>query len=315
MELLSTKLPRGRMNLQLPMCPRKPPDLLDIPTPTTIIGPAPPDSPIVGTTSCQPLCQRSVVQEVLSTNNGASLSANAGRLVRFYGRTMSQKIQVVPYTSTWQKDFDDLVVFLRQHPVLAAAPIEHVGSTSVEGLAAKPIIDLDMIADNAKQTAAYIATLEELGYRHRGDLGITGREAFFTPQNIDLPVHNLYVCIKGSLALQNHLRLRYFLRKNVKARTRYSQLKYALAEKYLADIDRYCEAKSDFIVEILRQCRTRYVNLACNHPTSHFHKPPAPRLCHDYDCKCQPFILNVHPQTTLDALGLPVLGQGWCAGL
>ena len=166
---------------------------------------------------------------------------------------MSEKVEVVEYTPKWQQDFNTLVKFLRQNLQLATAQIEHVGSTSVVGLSAKPIIDIDIIAQSTSQVAVQIIALEELGYNHIGNLGITGREAFKSPQNTTLPAHNLYVCIQDGIALRNHLLLRNLLREDAILRMQYSELKQALAKKYPSNVDHYCEAKSDFIVKLLKQ--------------------------------------------------------------
>lgn len=73
-----------------------------------------------------------------------------------------------------------------------ATAIEHVGSTSVPGLAAKPIIDIDIVIPPQQTIQSMITRLEPLGYTHLGLLGIVGRDAF--RQENDLPKHNLYVC-------------------------------------------------------------------------------------------------------------------------
>jgi GrpB-like predicted nucleotidyltransferase (UPF0157 family) len=85
-----------------------------------------------------------------------------------------------------------------------ALAIEYVGSISVPGLAAKPIIDLDVVVPGEAEVPVAIERLATLGYVHRGNLGIEGREAFHNPPA--LAVHNMYVCRAGSAALQNHWR-------------------------------------------------------------------------------------------------------------
>lgn len=130
-----------------------------------------------------------------------------------------------------------------------AKSIEHVGSTSVEGLSAKPIIDLDIVVENEINLKKVISALEDLGYVHRGDLGIKGREAF---KSVDSSIpHHLYACIEGNTALQNHLILREHLRTNEKDRKLYSELKMKLAQSHSEDINAYIEGKTDFILAIL----------------------------------------------------------------
>jgi GrpB protein len=96
--------------------------------------------------------------------------------------------------------------------------IEHVGSTSVPGLAAKPILDIDVIVEAAHMNAA-IEALESVGYVHRGDLGLEGREAFDAPD--DGPRRNVYFCTAGTLNVRNHLAVREVLRRRDDLRDTY----------------------------------------------------------------------------------------------
>jgi GrpB-like predicted nucleotidyltransferase (UPF0157 family) len=83
--------------------------------------------------------------------------------------------------------------------------IEHVGSTSVPGLAAKPIIDLDVLIASAAYLPETIRRLATFGYDHEGDLGISGREAFRTPPT--LFAHHLYVCLGSAHETEKIVRL------------------------------------------------------------------------------------------------------------
>ena len=132
-----------------------------------------------------------------------------------------------------------------------AVAVEHVGSTSVPGLAAKPIIDLEIVVASASLVPMAIEGLAKLGYAHRGDLGIEGREAFDSPSG--LPAHHLYVCVLDNTALKNHLTIRDYLRRHSAAAEKYGNLKKKLARQFPTDIDRYSAAKTDFLLEVLRQ--------------------------------------------------------------
>ena len=85
------------------------------------------------------------------------------------------KIEIADYDPRWPATFASLRD--RIAPLLPDATIEHVGSTSVPGLAASPIIDLDVIVADASDVPLAIALLATLRYAHRGDLGVPGREA------------------------------------------------------------------------------------------------------------------------------------------
>lgn len=161
------------------------------------------------------------------------------------------KIEVVDYDPTWPRHFEELRA--RIWPVVQdfAFSIEHVGSTSVPGLAAKPIIDLDIVIPSEAQLPLAVQALASLGYQHQGNLGIKGREAFRRPEGT-LP-HNLYVCPKDSEGLHNHLALRDYLRANPEAVRSYAELKKQLAQQFPQDIEGYVDGKTDFILRILKQ--------------------------------------------------------------
>lgn len=159
-------------------------------------------------------------------------------------------IVVADYDPNWPALFESLKNPIWKVVADFAIAVEHVGSTSVPGLAAKPIIDMDVIVPNGKVVEG-IGRLEKLGYQHKGDLGIPFREAFRRPAGT--VAHNLYLCPSGCLALSNHLALRDHLRANANAAQAYSALKKRLAIAHSNDIDAYIEAKTEFIVSILRQ--------------------------------------------------------------
>jgi GrpB-like predicted nucleotidyltransferase (UPF0157 family) len=130
-----------------------------------------------------------------------------------------------------------------------AVGIEHVGSTAVPGLAAKPIIDLDVVIATPADLAAVIERLRPLGYDHEGDLGVPGRDAFTSPPGS--PPHHLYVCPAGSPALDRHLALRDLLRSDPEAADAYADLKRSLAARFRDDRVAYTDAKSAFIEALL----------------------------------------------------------------
>lgn len=158
-------------------------------------------------------------------------------------------IVVTAYDAQWPLRFERIAVGLRD--ALAGVPgvrVEHVGSTSVPGLAAKPILDIDILV-SAAHVAAAVQALESLGYEHRGDLGMAGREAFHAPD--DDPRRNVYVCTEGTLNVRNHLAVREVLRRRDDLRDRYAAVKLALAADPAMDIDSYLAGKSLVLQEVL----------------------------------------------------------------
>ena len=156
-------------------------------------------------------------------------------------------VTVVPYDPGWPGQFAtikaDLEAALVDIPIVG---IEHVGSTSVPGLAAKPVIDVDVIVVRNHLEEA-IDALRAAGYHYRGDLGIADRPSMAEPGGIR---RNVYVTVDGSLALRNHRAVREILRTDPDLRERYAARKYELAGHHEV-VDDYAMAKSDIVQEIL----------------------------------------------------------------
>jgi GrpB-like predicted nucleotidyltransferase (UPF0157 family) len=171
-----------------------------------------------------------------------------------------RRITVVDYDPIWPIRFAALRSTILSAVGEVALAVEHVGSTSVPGLAAKPIIDMDVVVASTADISVAIERLAVIGYEHRGNLGVEGREAFSSPA--ESPQHYLYVCVRGGTALQNHLALRDYLRINPDAALKYGLLKKQLAVRFPKDIDRYVDGKTDFILKVLREMNLTEPQLA-----------------------------------------------------
>ncbi len=161
-------------------------------------------------------------------------------------------IVVVEYDPVWPEVFERVRATV--WPVLhdVALAIEHVGSTSVPGLWAKPIVDVDVIVADDAAVALAIKRLAGIGYTHRDDLGVAEREAFEAPRDgPPMPQHHLYVCPQGSVALRNHLAVRDHLRAFPASVRAFGALKRRLARAHPYDIDAYVAGKTDFVLAIL----------------------------------------------------------------
>lgn len=174
-------------------------------------------------------------------------------------RSSQRPISIVCYDQQWAQDFEELSEVLRDALGGLVARVEHVGSTSVPGLAAKPVLDIDLVIAKSTPMPHVIAALSALGYEHRGDQGIPGREAFGRADDLvprdgserRWPRHHLYVCRADADELARHLAFRDYLRAHPEAVGAYAHLKRRLAERHPTDRDAYCRAKTDFICEIL----------------------------------------------------------------
>ena len=164
------------------------------------------------------------------------------------------KVIVLPYDEAWKKDFEAIRKELEAALGELILGIEHVGSTSVEGMSAKPCIDIDVIIKDYSAFDAVVDKLAEIGYIHEGDLGIKDREAFKYSDKPHLKNHHLYVCPQYSEELRRHIAFRNFLRGNADAVREYSRVKETAAQLFPNDIDKYIEYKSPCIEGLYTQC-------------------------------------------------------------
>ncbi|THJ65758.1 GrpB family protein [Arthrobacter echini] len=161
----------------------------------------------------------------------------------------SSGIRVVAHSPEWARQFE--VVAGELAAILAGVPvdaIEHVGSTSVAGLPAKPLLDVDVVVQR-RHIANAIRALELGGYVHCGDLGLADREALTAPD--ERPSRSVYLCVADTLHLRNHLAVRDVLRARSDLHDRYGAVKQHLAREPGMTIDRYIAGKSAVLQEIL----------------------------------------------------------------
>ena len=189
-----------------------------------------------------------------------------------------RNIVVLPYDKKWKQDFLDIKKELaaalgmsqeqgaytleikqelgtsvtRSEKRPLALAIEHVGSTSVPGLSAKPIIDIDVVV-RAGDVQAAIQALAGIGYNHEGNLGIPGREAVGSSGKVQLREHHLYLCPEDSPELKCHLAFRDYLRTHPLAVEEYSRIKLEAAKLFPHDIDGYINYKSPVIEKIYKE--------------------------------------------------------------
>ena len=166
----------------------------------------------------------------------------------------TRKVVVLPYDVAWQSAFEKIKGEIEEAIGALIIGIEHVGSTSVEGMSAKPCIDIDVIIEDYSTFNAVVDGLRAIGYIHEGNLCIKEREAFKYQGKEHLQMHHLYVCPQYSEELHRHITFRNFLRSNPEAVKKYSLTKEKAAELFSNDIDRYIEYKSPCIEELYKEC-------------------------------------------------------------
>ena len=166
----------------------------------------------------------------------------------------TRRVLVVPYDETWASAFEDIRKEIANAVGDLMIGIEHVGSTSVVGMSAKPIIDIDIVIKDYSVFDTVVAELNSIGYIHEGNLGIKDREAFKYLDKPHLQRHHLYVCPQQSEELFRHITFRDFLKSNPEAAKRYSAVKEKAAQLFPDDIDKYIEYKSSCIEELYEMC-------------------------------------------------------------
>ena len=168
---------------------------------------------------------------------------------------VTHQIVVNDYDEQWPSWFEQIRAAVWPAIADLALRIDHVGSTAVPGLAAKPIIDMDIVVASPGQVRPVIERLATIGYRWRGDLGVTGREAFSPDRSADLPAHHLYLVVDNNRAHLDHWLLRDLLRSDPDARARYAALKRANADMAGDDMDVYVAAKAALVADLLTRAR------------------------------------------------------------
>jgi GrpB-like predicted nucleotidyltransferase (UPF0157 family) len=144
------------------------------------------------------------------------------------------------YQTCWAYEFEQLKNKILAPILNLPVQLEHVGSTSITGLAAKPIIDIDLVFQGQIFNQIKQA-LESLGYYHAGDQGIKDREVFKRALNphsdaiLDQISHHLYVCPFESIEWRRHVFFRNYLRTNPNMAEVYQALKIAIAEAACQD--------------------------------------------------------------------------------
>jgi GrpB-like predicted nucleotidyltransferase (UPF0157 family) len=160
---------------------------------------------------------------------------------------------VVAYDPRWPGLFRELRDRVDAALAGVAHVTEHVGSTAVPGLDAKPVIDMDVVVPDDAAAGAAVRALAAAGWEHEGDLGIAGREAFRPPAGADY--HHLYAVVAGSAPHRDHIDLRDFLRAHPVQAARYGSRKRQLAALLPDSRRAYTDGKAEMVSDLLRQAR------------------------------------------------------------
>ncbi|WP_434305681.1 GrpB family protein [Clostridium botulinum] len=157
-------------------------------------------------------------------------------------------IEVVPHNSKWkieyEKESEKIYNIMKDEIV----QIYHIGSTAIEGIYAKPIIDILVEVENINNVDNYNEQMKSLGYIPKGEYGIKGRRFFL--KGLYHRTHHVHIFQRGNPEIERHINFREYMIKHREEAKEYEDLKKELALKFKYDIDSYCEGKDRFIKKI-----------------------------------------------------------------
>lgn len=165
-------------------------------------------------------------------------------------------VQLQQYDSNWAVEFENEKKSLIEALGPFANGIEHIGSTSVPGLEAKPLIDMIVPIDNLDDVTVIIPSLIRMGYEHMPER-IFATRAFFPKGPREKRTHHLSFVNTDSMEFRDAIAFRDMLRSDEDIRDAYRNLKKKLAERYEDDRYAYTEAKQKFIEAVLERARKR----------------------------------------------------------
>ncbi|MCI8553987.1 MAG: GrpB family protein [Clostridiales bacterium] len=162
---------------------------------------------------------------------------------------MARKIEIVDYQPEWEAQYREEAKRIKSVLGWNCTAIYHIGSTSVQALRAKPVIDILPVVKSLSAVDACQAELETLGYESMGEFGIPGRRFF--RKGGDNRTHHIHIFDQKNTAdISRHLAVRDYLRSHPRDAEAYATLKTELAGRFPYDNDGYCDGKADFMREL-----------------------------------------------------------------
>ncbi len=172
--------------------------------------------------------------------------------IELIGEPSGHPIEIVPYDDRWPGLFESWRNQLRSALGAAAISIHHVGSTAVPGLAAKPIVDIQVGVARLDDESSYVPQIEATGVLLRSR---ESEHRYFRPAGDEPRVVHIHVCEAAGVWAADHLLFRDFLRNSATVRDSYAALKTDLAARYRSDRLAYTDGKATFIVSKLAEAR------------------------------------------------------------
>jgi GrpB-like predicted nucleotidyltransferase (UPF0157 family) len=166
---------------------------------------------------------------------------------------MIRKVEVVPHNPNWCGAFETESKQIADALGENAIAIQHIGSTSIATIHAKPIIDILVAVRSIDKVNDRNSAMQAIGYACMGEFGISDRRFFRKDNAAGIRTHHIHTFEINSAQIDRHLAFRDYLNAHPEAAREYSELKQALAQKYPTDIQGYMDGKDGFIKEIDRQ--------------------------------------------------------------
>ncbi|MCX5973389.1 MAG: GrpB family protein [Coprothermobacterota bacterium] len=163
-------------------------------------------------------------------------------------------VRLIPYTKEWERLFEEENSRLQAVVGKYVLDIQHVGSTSIPGMVAKPIIDIGIAVKDFEEAGVCIKPIEQLGYAYKGENGIPRRH-YFTKGNPG--THHVHVYEMSSRDWHDRLIFRDYLTQHPEIAKEYAELKMALAQRYPTDRPSNTDSKAPFVERVLRLARSQ----------------------------------------------------------
>jgi len=168
------------------------------------------------------------------------------------------KVTIVEYRSSWQELFEQEKALLQNPLKGTASVIEHIGSTSVVGLAAKPVLDIMIGLPEFSIADGLVPKIVALGYDYVAKYeDVMPYRRYFKKKQQAATTHHIHMVQVGGEFWERHLLFRSYLRENPEALKEYASLKKALAEREWQDGNQYADAKTEFIRKIEDKAKTK----------------------------------------------------------
>lgn len=167
-----------------------------------------------------------------------------------------RRVEVIAYQDEWPLQFEEEANRLKEIFTGELIDVHHIGSTSIQGLSAKPVIDIMPVAASIDRVDGLNDQMKKIGYEVMGEFGIPGRRFF--RKGGDNRTHHIHVFEDGSEHIIRHLAFRDYLRTHPEEARQYGSLKEKLAREHPTDMEAYIDGKAHFVIETEKKALVWY---------------------------------------------------------